>query len=109
VRFYLGLSDWLDLPVSKYFKTGRSASNGGGNGGRRTTVKKKSKPAETVETLPSQPFSTPQVSMEEQKKAAYIDLLMDLAKEDGADGGSRMDLLNRLERAIGIPAEEGRP
>ena len=109
VGFYLGMSEWLDLPISKYFKTGRST--GGGNGGRRATGKKKPKPTEQGETPPMQTpaaSAASAASMEEQKKSAYIDLLMELAKED-ADGGARMDLLNRLERAIGIPAEEGRP
>ena len=41
--------------------------------------------------------------MADQKKAAYIDLLMELAKDkDGSEASSRMDLLDRLERAIGI-------
>lgn len=99
ITFYLGLTEYVGIETSPYLKTTRVATSGGS--GRRSAKKK----AAVSLVAEPPPAPVPQVKMEEQKKSAYIDLLMELAKGDSANDQSRMDLLNRLERAIGIPAD----
>jgi hypothetical protein len=98
ITFYLALAEYVGIEISPFFKT----TNFSGNGGRRPARKRPSAPAPPPVV---QPATAPQVSMEEQKKSAYIDLLMELAKGgDGSSSGTdRQDLLDRIERAIGIP------
>ena len=97
ITFYLGLTEYVGIETSPFLKA-RVASNGGA----RRNGKKRTPAAAPVQAAPP-PIQT-QRSLEEEKKSLYIDLLMDLAKDTDAKDVDRKDLLNRLERAIGIPS-----
>lgn len=95
ITFYLALTEYVGIETSPFLKTTRAKPSG--NGGRRTGRKRPAAP----EPAPT-PVISAKPSMEEQKKSAYIDLLMELAKGESQDI-DRKDLLNRIERAIGMP------
>lgn len=96
ITFYLGLTEYVGIETSPFLKA-RVPSNGS----TRRNGKKRTPAAPPVQPVP--PPIQPQRSLEEEKKSAYIDLLMVLAKDTDAKDSDRSDLLNRLERAIGIP------
>lgn len=93
VAFYLGLAEYLDLPVSKYFTRTRSTAGSGGSSPRRTIRRKR--PQAKVEP----PRQAQDASPLDAKKSAYIDMLMNLAANN--DGVVQTDLLDRIERALG--------
>lgn len=101
INFYVGLADYVNLPVSPFFKRPTvRVSTGSGNGPRRTSSRRR-KPS-NVPVEPPAAQGQQSVSPIEEKRSAYIDLLMKLAEQSGANGGEvQQDLLNRLERALG--------
>jgi hypothetical protein len=94
ITFYRGLTEYVGIETSPFLR-GRMTNSGG----PRRNGKKRTPALQVVQEVVPAP---PARSVEEEKKSAYIDLLMDLAKSDGTDVSSRADLLDRLERAIGI-------
>ena len=97
--FYLGLADYVGLPVSPYFKRGPVRSpTGNGSTTRRSSRRKK--PLGSPEPPPVQ-----QVQQQPDpigvKRSAYIDLLMKLVERNAENGQVQQDLLDRLERALG--------
>ena len=103
ITFYVGLAEYVDLPVSPYFKKGKIRSSSAG-GGSRSSRRRRSSSAS--DTQPVQvPQSTP--SPMDQKRSAYIDLLMKLATQSGEQGEVQDKLLDRLERALGYETPSG--
>jgi hypothetical protein len=104
VTFYLGMCDQLGLSVSPYFKSGRRSST---NGGPKMASRRR--PGSTSQQrTPAAPTAAPATSVivtpEAQQRAAYVELLMDLVKTKAAadEPHVQMELLDRLERAIGV-------
>ena len=103
VTFYLGLAEYTGLPVSPYFKKTsppRSSASASGNGARRGSRRKK--PPAKVQSPPTNETDSGSTGEPlEEKKLRYIDMLMKLA--EGADNGdAQQDLLDRLEKALGM-------
>lgn len=100
ITFYISLADYTKLPVSPFFKKAPARlSPGNGSSARRSSSRRK-RAATQPEPVVSQAVQRPVDSLEE-KKTAYIDLLMRLAEQSGEKGDIQADLLNRLERALG--------
>lgn len=110
--FYVGLAEHVGLSMSPFFKRGsRPASSGNGGAGtasRRTNRRRK--PAEQTPPAPTThpPMRTGESALEE-KKLAYIDMLMKLVERgsEAGDGTVQGDLLNRLEKALGYAVSSG--
>lgn len=103
--FYTHLADYAALPVSPYFTQTRASSTS--NAPARKQRRKKPVVAEVppveVQVDPVT-VQTPAATSHDAQKAAYISMLMDLAKTSGAsDGGPSPDLLDRIERMLGSP------
>lgn len=101
ITFYLGLADYTGLPVSPFFKkTATRPLTANGSAPRRPSARKK-----RALSLPSIPQPTTSEGRSsntlEEKKSAYIDLLMKLAEQSAEKGEIQSDLLDRLERALG--------
>lgn len=106
--FYLGLADYLGLPVSPFFKKGPPRSSTGNGGGARRPSRRR-KPVSSPTPPPVHQVQHPPDPIE-AKKSAYIDLLMKLVERNAEDGQVQKDLLDRLERALGYetpPQQEG--
>jgi hypothetical protein len=83
IAFYIHMLDYLEMPYSSHFKK-RRPSNGGT---RRRAAKKVADP-----TPPPPPPVKPKTSLEEEKKAAHLDALLELSKRDGTDAEERSDI-----------------
>jgi len=94
ITFFLGMAEDVGVELSPHFKKGR-VSAGNGTTRRRRTTKAEPAPQPTA-VVHHKP--TP----EAEQKAKYIDMLMELAKKDGTDVGAQKDLLDRIEKALGI-------
>lgn len=103
IAFYFGMAEYLDLPMSPYFKRGRAS--GGTNGGTRRVVRRR-KATETPKSPPPSPTPRQDTSLA-GKKAAYIDMLMAIAQKSAENGEVQAELLDRIERALGYPDEAG--
>jgi Family of unknown function (DUF5343) len=90
IAFFLSAARFGDVPVSPHFKTPKRAAANGGASKRR-----KPKPADTPP--PPSPASEPPPI--DQAKAAYIDMLL---KKADSEEEMNSDLLDRIERVIGI-------
>jgi hypothetical protein len=100
ITFYVGLAEYVGLPISPYFKLGRiRISQASGNSSRRSPRRRKvSSSGESALHSTNPPASALPL---EEKKSAYIDLLMKLAEQSGDKGEIKESLLDRLERALG--------
>lgn len=113
-NFYVGLAEYVDLPVSPFFKKAPArASSSTGSGPRRSSSRRR-KGSNVAEQPPAPSDGQPVSSFDEQrdqKRLAYIDLLMKLAEQSGDNSSEvRQDLLTRLERVLGYetpPVGEG--
>jgi hypothetical protein len=99
ITFYLGMAQDLGFELSPHFRKGRPPTSNGAARRRR--------PQKTAERTPPPPPPTQQrtnsqpTTLEEQK-AAYVTMLMDLAKREDMSGDAQPALLDRIERALGI-------
>jgi hypothetical protein len=98
ITFYVGLADYSGIPVSPFFKRARSAAGSNAPRPRAARPTRRRKPEMDSSTRPVVHSVVPPI---EQKKSAYIDLLMKLVN-DGKGGEDQKDLLDRLERALGF-------
>jgi Family of unknown function (DUF5343) len=96
ISFYLHMLDYLGITYSSHYKKRRPASNGGGSR-RRTAKKQADPPPPPVHTPPK-----PKMTMEEEKKAAYLDALLELSTKDGTEAEERSAIFDRIEKALGI-------
>jgi hypothetical protein len=96
IAFFLAATKYAGITVSKHFKTPKAASAGGA-GRRRKGQAGGGKDEDDDKTPPSPP--TPA----SDPKSRYIDLLL---KKAGEEDNLDADLLNRIERVIGVPASE---
>jgi hypothetical protein len=99
ITFFTGMADDIGAEVSPLFKKGRVVA-AAGNGTRKRRIK-------IVKPPPPPTPATPHASgkpqtVEEQQKAAYVTMLMELAKN--GDTANQEGLLDRIERALGIGA-----
>ncbi len=103
--FYLRLAEYVDLPISPFFKRPSSRSSGGNAGAGRRTNRRRKTAAEisTVASLPTSESSSPSSEEKiEEKRLAYIDLLMRLVEQSADKGEVQLQLLDRLESALQI-------
>ncbi|GGD15540.1 DUF5343 domain-containing protein [Nocardioides daphniae] len=100
ITFFLGMADDVGVELSPHFKKGRVAASNGGSRKRRAA---KTAPAAPT-PAPTPHVVEPKVSSVEAQKAAYVNMLMDLATKDNADANSQQTLLDRIEKALGIGA-----
>jgi hypothetical protein len=101
ITFYLGLADYVGFPVSPFFRRGRASSGGASTaprkvGRKRKTVTVPQVPAEA--SLPAQPAVRPA----EVQKSAYVEMLMEMARSAPPGDPAHADLLDRIERALGM-------
>lgn len=94
IAFYLHLLDYLGFPYSANFKK-RRPSNGGSR--RRKQIPKSEGSTPNVPPPPPQKITT-----EQEQKAKYVEMLMQLAAKDDAAVDLQKDLLDRIEKALGI-------
>lgn len=92
ITFFLGMAEDVGVEVSPHFKKGRAAATNGG-------TRKKRVPKVVMETPP--PAPAPKVATEEEQKAQYVTMLMDLAKNND-EATVQQQLLDRIEKALGI-------
>lgn len=93
IAFFLGAAKFGEVEVSKHFKTPKRASSNG-------VAKRKSK--KQADDVPLAPPPPP--SMSDDPKRAYVDLLLKKADEEMSP-----DLLDRIERAIGLDPQPSQP
>jgi hypothetical protein len=92
--FFLSMAEYVGVEVSSHFKIGRTVSANGGSRKRR--------PPKTPPPAPdSSSALPPKETTVTDQKAAYVNMLMDLAR-DNSDGDIQQALLDRIERALGI-------
>lgn len=99
--FYIGMAEDLGVPLSSHFKRTRT-SGASGNGRKRRSPKADPPP-------PSPPVTETPTTTVEAQKAAYVNMLMELAKAD-TEADVQKGLLDRIEKALGIgapPPEDG--
>lgn len=91
--FFLHAADFAGIEVSTFFKSSRASSSGS----RSTGTRRRARPQRAREPDPG---TVPQADTD--PKARYIDLL--LKKAEQADGDLDTNLLDRIERVIGVEA-----
>jgi hypothetical protein len=96
--FFLSMAQDVGVEVSPHFKKSGTPS---GNGGVRKRRAPKTQQQTTAAPPPRDPLKTTTV---EEQKAAYVTMLMDLAK-NSQDDTVQDSILNRIERALGIGGE----
>lgn len=96
ITFFLGMADDLAVPLSPHFKKGRAAASNGGNRKRRPVKSQTSAPAPTPHVVEHKSTSV------EAQKAAYVNMLMELATKDDSESNTQQALLDRIEKALGI-------
>ncbi|MCW2855870.1 MAG: hypothetical protein JWR52_1485 [Marmoricola sp.] len=92
ISYFLAMAEDVGVEVSGHFKNGRVAAT---NGTPRKRAAKKA-----IASVPPPLPPAPKVTTEEQQKAKYVDMLMDLASKGDSD--VQIELLNRIEKALGI-------
>lgn len=100
ITFLFGMAEDVGIELSPHFKRGRAATSNGST--RRRKVPKVTQPAAPPTPHPVHPT----VTTVEEQKAAYVNMLMELAKKDSAEAGLQKDLMNRIEKALGIGTPE---
>jgi hypothetical protein len=95
ITFFLAMCEAAGIEVSPFFKQRAKIAS--------SPARRRAKRAPTPVAPAPTPVAPPAPQPVDQK-AAYVDLLMKLV-QDGAAGeaGVQTDLLDRLERAIGVP------
>lgn len=93
VAFYLGAAKYSGHPVSKHFKVPSFIS-------RSSSPRRASAPTHRIDTDDAPPPPPPA-----DPKARYIDMLME--KANSAQGQELEALLNRIERLLGYPDDNG--
>lgn len=103
ITFFLGMADDVGVELSTHFKKGRSVATNGGTRRRRAAKTTAPTPPVTPHVVDHKPTSV------EAQKAAYVNMLMELAKKDDAEANSQQALLDRIEKALGIgsPSDGG--
>lgn len=92
IAFYLHMLEYLGIPYSPHFKKRRTSN----------AASRRRKPAPKNETFFAPPAPPkPKVSTEDEQRAAYVQTLLELAK-DGTDPGLQDRIFDRIERALGI-------
>jgi hypothetical protein len=102
ITFYLALAEYTELPVSPFFKQGRS-TNGAARAQSGRKIVRRRKP--TPEPPQQQQRGARADDPIEAKRLEYIDMLMELAKREPtgeSDVTLQVDLLDRIERALGF-------
>jgi hypothetical protein len=96
--FFLSMAQDVGVEVSPLFKKSGTPSTNGGARRRRAS--------RTQQTPPPPPprIDPPKATTVEEQKAAYVTMLMDLAK-NSQDETVQDSILNRIERALGIGGE----
>lgn len=97
VAFFLTAAEQGDVPVSSHFRKAKVAS--GKPAGSRVAPSRKAPKQTKVDPGVTPP--TPPVSQATDPKQRYVDLLLKKAEEDMSD-----ELLDRIERVIGMPPRE---
>lgn len=97
ISFFVGMAEDLGIELSPHFKKGRAVAASGSSRKRRAT-----KSPATPASAPTQHSLEPKLTSVEAQKAAYVNMLMDLAKQDHAEGDTQQALLDRIEKALGI-------
>jgi len=99
VSFYLGLAEHTGLPVSTFFRQGRSGTTRPQSGSVRRGPKRRSPESEVQETSSAVAPGDAVAA----KRVEYIDMLMELARSSKDQGsGLQTELLDRIERALGF-------
>lgn len=94
--FYLSAATYAGLPLSPFIKPSRTGG-GGTPGGTRRTGSRRPK-AQTNAHAEEQTSATPPASKSMTER--YFDLLLAKAEKESGDGA---DLLDRIERLVGVP------
>jgi hypothetical protein len=94
IAFFLGAAKFGEVEVSKHFKTPKRASSNG-------AAKRKSK--KQADGVPLAPPPPPPAASDDPK-LAYVNLLLKKADEEMSP-----DLLDRIERAIGLDSQPSQP
>ncbi len=109
ITFYLGLADYVGFPVSPFFRRGRAASGGTSTAPRKVGRKRKLVATPHVPNDASQP-AQPALRTPDVQKSAYVEMLMEMAQKATPGEPAHADLLDRIERALGMaqpPQGEG--
>lgn len=103
ITFFLGMAEDLGVELSPHFKKGRAVASNGGTRKRRAAKTTQPTPTVTPHVVEHKPTSV------EAQKAAYVNMLMELAKKDDAESSMQQALLDRIEKAlgIGVPGDGG--
>ena len=108
ITFFLGMAEDVGMPLSPHFKKGR-ATTGNATRARRVRIVRTAKPSSPATSTSN--TSQPKVKTVDEQKAAYVTMLMELAQKDDAEVDVQKDLLDRIERVLGIntstPTEGG--
>lgn len=103
ITFFLGMAEDLGVELSPHFKKGRAVASNGATRKRRTPKATTPPPTPTPHPVEHKATSV------EAQKAAYVNMLMELATKDEADSNVQQALLDRIEKALGIglPSDGG--
>jgi hypothetical protein len=100
VTFYLHAAKFAGIPLSKHFKGVAGTAGSGGAPRRRSTTRRPRQSG--VTSMPATPAGPPPAS-DEQRKAVYFDLLIELAKKSKDDEEVNPKILDRIERLLSAP------
>lgn len=98
ISFFVNMAEDAGVEVSPHFRKGRAAGTSGGGTLKRRRSTKVSKPRDPAPPQQADGFGG--------QRAAYVEMLMDLAQREGADADTQVGLLDRIERALGLRDEK---
>jgi hypothetical protein len=102
IGFFLALTEDVGIAVSPLFKTGAATT---GNGGPRRSPRRK-KVSQPKQQPPAPATITPPMpTSKEAQQVAYINMLMDMAQKTDGTGGINTDLLDRIEKMLGVSTQ----
>ncbi|PKQ30735.1 MAG: hypothetical protein CVT62_12355 [Actinobacteria bacterium HGW-Actinobacteria-2] len=93
IAFFLGMATDLGVELSPHYRRGRAVASSTGASKRRR--------GKVAPQGGDQSDNPPLVTVDAQK-AAYVEMLMELAKKEGGEGAAQAGLLDRIEKALGI-------
>jgi len=102
ITFLFGMAEDVGVELSPHFKKSRASASQGGARRRRTSKGTRPAPAPTPNPVRSKATTV------DEQKAAYVNMLMELAKKENAEADLQKDLMNRIEKALGIGTPEPR-
>lgn len=102
IGFFVALAEFTEIPISPHFRKGAAST---GTSTRRSPRRRKPIVGPTPPVTPVVQQATTPTSAEAQR-AAYINMLMEMAQKTGESGTVQTDLLNRIERALGFADPE---